>query len=627
MNKDNLEKKLQELEKYSNKYITIEKENKNLKDQLFISKETLENNLKQLEDYSDKLIEKENTIFKEQLLMSKENPEDKVKEKKNSNKYSIIKKENKNLKEQLIIAKDNFENLESSTLQIQEKYFQQCQNYDNLSIQYRELLEKSKSQRNLKSKSTPKSLIRSQATSPIIDRVSKQTNTQSKIFHIETTKEFTVILPLINYKDILESKENTIRFLEENLEKINSERISLAGENKKLLIELENYRKINLEKINSERISLAGENKKLLIELENYRKIDLELINKYEEIQNLEGKIVDLVDKNNCLLKDVGRLNEQTKEFNTVKIKSEKEIENLKQKLSIQEKNIEIFSIEKENLYNLQKNYQKKINEIQQNSKQVVDKDSAALQKELKYAKALVIRNQNEITKLNKEKECLNQELFEVKIKLENRAKEDDIECIKTELLQTLKITELLKNTIDVLNKEKLEYIKEKESNLSMKNCSFAIITESIFFKQVLKEKEKLEYAIEVLNKEKIAYIQERELCLNLSVKAPLFSLVTENIFAKQSLNLKEMLENTIGALNKEKIAYIQERELYLKLSAKIPSFALVTENIFFKQSSNIKESLKNEMMNKEKKEYNQKEEIYSKLRIDTQSFNIVTES
>ena len=598
MNKDNLEKKLQELEKYSNKYITIEKENKNLKDQLFISKETLENNLKQLEDYSDKLIEKENTIFKEQLLMSKENPEDKVKEKKNSNKYSIIKKENKNLKEQLIIAKDNFENLESSTLQIQEKYFQQCQNYDNLSIQYRELLEKSKSQRNLKSKSTPKSLIRSQATSPIIDRVSKQTNTQSKIFHIETTKEFTVILPLINYKDILESKENTIRFLEENL-----------------------------EKINSERISLAGENKKLLIELENYRKIDLELINKYEEIQNLEGKIVDLVDKNNCLLKDVGRLNEQTKEFNTVKIKSEKEIENLKQKLSIQEKNIEIFSIEKENLYNLQKNYQKKINEIQQNSKQVVDKDSAALQKELKYAKALVIRNQNEITKLNKEKECLNQELFEVKIKLENRAKEDDIECIKTELLQTLKITELLKNTIDVLNKEKLEYIKEKESNLSMKNCSFAIITESIFFKQVLKEKEKLEYAIEVLNKEKIAYIQERELCLNLSVKAPLFSLVTENIFAKQSLNLKEMLENTIGALNKEKIAYIQERELYLKLSAKIPSFALVTENIFFKQSSNIKESLKNEMMNKEKKEYNQKEEIYSKLRIDTQSFNIVTES
>ena len=311
-----------------------------------------------------------------------------------------MEKENKNLKEQLLLSRQNFENLETNTVDIQEKFFKQCQAYDSLTIKHRELSEKAK--KAIRSASiSSKSPIRLQKTSPV-PKNSEKPLKETKL-EIEILKEKIMIPPFFQYKNLIDSYQNTIDLLKNSLFNAEQDAIDL---NDKLKNSENEYK--NLKKTQKTFNQSMKEAEKKIFE------------------SNSELKVS----------------NEKVENLMKIKSKNEKDLETFSKKLKNLECIIDSIDLEKKTLENIITNYQSRIEEMTiQLEKNAYDKDVVSLQKDLKYAKNLVIKNSNEINKLAKEKEALMQEISGLK-------KNNTDVLMKAEINQ-------LKNALEHADKEK----------------------------------------------------------------------------------------------------------------------------------------------------------------------------
>ena len=214
----------------------------------------------------------------------------------------IIEQENKNLKEPLLISRQNFENLESNTIDLQEKFFKQCQAYDALSLKNREVLEIPKKKKSSKSKSIgcSKSLIRSKASSPLLEKCLKSRYLdQPKPLKIEKSKMNININPSVNSKQVLEAQ----------------------------IAETERLIKI-IEDTNAEKEVLLDENQIIILNYESRMKnLQCHLEKSHEERDNLAVKVIEIQSNSKKTNEEVRVLNGLISELNILKSKQENEIE------------------------------------------------------------------------------------------------------------------------------------------------------------------------------------------------------------------------------------------------------------------------------------------------------------
>ena len=220
-----------------------------------------------------------------------------------------MEKENKNLKEQLLLSRQNFENLETNTVDIQEKFFKQCQAYDSLTIKHRELSEKAK--KAIRSASiSSKSPIRLQKTSPV-PKNSEKPLKETKL-EIEILKEKIMIPPFFQYKNLIDSYQNTIDLLKNSLFNAEQDAIDLNDKLKNSENEYKNLKKTQktfdqsmkeaekkIFESNSE-LKVSNEKVENLMKIKSKNEKDLETFSK--KLKNLEC-IIDSIDYYNKLSK------------------------------------------------------------------------------------------------------------------------------------------------------------------------------------------------------------------------------------------------------------------------------------------------------------------------------------
>ena len=444
-----------------------------------------------------------------------------------------MEKENKNLKEQLLLSRQNFENLETNTVDIQEKFFKQCQAYDSLTIKHRELSEKAK--KAIRSASiSSKSPIRLQKTSPV-PKNSEKPLKETKL-EIEILKEKIMIPPFFQYKNLIDSYQNTIDLLKNSLFNAEQDAIDL---NDKLKNSENEYK--NLKKTQKTFNQSMKEAEKKIFE------------------SNSELKVS----------------NEKVENLMKIKSKNEKDLETFSKKLKNLECIIDSIDLEKKTLENIITNYQSRIEEMTiQLEKNAYDKDVVSLQKDLKYAKNLVIKNSNEINKLAKEKEALMQEISGLKKNNTDVLMKAEINQLKNALEHADKEknmieARLLQNETEnknLLKKKELEIdnnkrkIEELYSELNIKLCEIKNLEsennglkDSIFG---LKENESKNFN-DICNKQ--AEFQEKEtklIELNYSLNKEYQNVCIELNTVKTELNSlkKGLLESPKGSLTQSDI-------------------------------------------------------------------------
>lgn len=435
-------KQVEELNQLTKEYLQKDEKIKEILENSTKSKkehaETLHSKSKELTFLHEKLSETQKE--RDSLLHWKSNFSNDQLEK-SLHQKNVLEKENKNLKEQLLSSRQNFENLEKNTLELQEKFFKQCQAYDHLGSQYRDVLGNSNKKKRSKSKSigSSKGLIR-QNFSPITERSAKK---NKNLLRIEVLKTNVEVLPNFFNKNLIELKEAKISQLGMRLEELERENKAIEAEN--------NLKQSEFEK----------KSKLLLKEIGNY----------CEEKNALEGTLGELREKYRNNAKDLEISNGKVQNLSSSKAKIEQELETSKKKIISMQKYLDSVSQEKENFIILQKNYQSQIEDLQSKS---TNKDTASLQKELKYAKSLVIRNQAEVNKLHKERESLNKELFEVKCALEG--KEDEK---KNEENMTIEIREKFEEKEKQVRSELNEKIKGLETTVQSLLCEINNLSEA----------------------------------------------------------------------------------------------------------------------------------------------------
>ena len=419
-----------------------------------------------------------------------------------------------------------------------------------------------------------------QENTNLIDNNSDELKEQIKILENQALKNNKIIEELKKYLDLNLKDLNENYILKKDLDK---QLYELNIKNEGDLSKLRNEISILTNNLKNEKEiykKLLKENQEFSSKIEEMEKIKIELDEKINKISQLEYELVKLlnVEENNSTnQKIIQELESKINNLNELIFEKEKDLENLNLQFSDSENKCKNFIIENKEILINQSKIEVYHNGQIEEKKNIIDNLTGNVQNLTEHCEKIL--QENNLNKINFEKEISGLNREQKKLNLENKNIKNDIEIYIKEI-------EFLKNSLnshqDKNEKDKENMIILENQNKEISDLNHKLICKDEEYNEIVKKYQKILNE----NEDKDYRISELE------------SLKIEN---------NTNINNLINDLQKEKNKNIKKSEIFERLQEEK---ILIEKKYEFLLDEKLKISENLEKLNKENSELIKKLEI-----------------